>query len=193
MANIVGGENRYVAGVNKKNRVLTSSVVSEEALDASFDGDAFFLLVPEITLTSANESLCWLYRNDEDRDLIITSTSISSSLSTGGANQVLEVKGASGVGLTMTSGSSSPMATANKLFGSTAALDNTSEVGAEGASLSTPQFSSPEFQTAGQPFMHNRFYVLPKGVSVGQSIIPPASNTSIRVTFIMECYLRAIE
>ena len=192
MALITGGDNRNNAAVDSTFRLQTRSISRTDGVAAGIEGDAFFIVTPIINLTTATESLGWVYQNDEDRDLIIISTSISSSLSVGATDQVMEIRRVSGIGLTASGGAGFPMITPNKRFGSNDVLANTSEVGQEGASLSTPQETSPAFTPTGQSVVDPQFFVIPKGVSFGELATPPAGNTSIDITFVVECYLREI-
>lgn len=190
MAKITGGSNRNNADVDNTNRLLTRSVVRSDGVDAGFRGDAFFILTPEIELTTDGESAAWVYQNDEDRDLVVTSTLVSSNLSTGGTDQVFENRRFSGIGLELAGGTGTPVPTANKIFGSNQVLQNTSELGQEGATVTTPTVTSPQFVPAGLTFQNNIFLIIPKGVSLGVLITPPTGNTSMIFTFLLECFLR---
>ena len=188
--NIVGGDNRFSAGVDSTNRLLTRTVSRTDGIDAGVRGDAFFLLTPPIVLTTANESACWVFQNDEDRDLIITKTIVSASESVGATSQVFQNRRAGGVGLSLTGGAGIAMPVQNKIFGSNQSLDSTSEIGDEGATLTTPQSTSPQFITTGQIAENDTFLILPKGVGFATLVTPPAGNTSMTITFLLECYLR---
>ena len=190
MATLKGGRSGVTAEVDKTFKLQTRSVARTDDVDAGLNEDAFFLATPAITLTSATESAGFIYQNDEDRDLILVASVTSAGFSTGGTSQVFSVSRQAGIGVTMTSGTGTDMSVISTIFGSTGTLANTSEVGQEGASLVGAQASSPLFLTTGQRDLDPLFAIIPKGVTIGISITPPASNTSMTVTFLLEVYLR---
>ena len=187
---ITGAGRRYNAGVDSTNRLLTRSVARSDNVDAGLRDEAFFLITPVIELTSANPSLLWLFQNDEDRDLIVTSAAIASGPSTGGTTDSFEVNRIAGVDLVATGGAGVPMPVASKIVGSNRTLANTSELGQEGASLTTGTLDSPQFARTGETTDNGIFLILPKGTQFGEVVTPPAGNTSMRVTVLLECYLR---
>ena len=189
MARLNGGRNGLAADVDSTNKLQTRSVARTDDVDAGLNEDAFFLATPPILLTTTNPSTGFIYQNDEDRDLILVA-SVTSAGESNGTSQVFSVSRQAGIGVTMAGGTGSPVAVISTIFGSTGTLANTSEIGQEGATLSGATASSPLFLTTGQRDLDPLFAIIPKGVTIGISITPPAGNTSMTVTFLLEVYLR---
>jgi len=192
MATIKGGDNRYTASVDNTNRLLTRTVARDDAVDAGVSGDAYFILVPEIVLTSANPSAIYVYQNDENRDIILKSSVTSAGQSVGGTNQIYQSFRQSGIGLSLVGGIGVPVPTINVIFGNNKTLENTSELGQEGATVVGGGPSSPLFFTTGNQIVNEVFIIIPKGVSIAGIITPPPGNTSMPLTLLIEAYLKEI-
>jgi hypothetical protein len=190
MTTLKGGDNRYTASVDNTNRLLTRTVARDDAVDAGVRGDAYFILVPEITLTTDNPSAVYVYQNDEDRDIILKASITSADVSVGGASQVYQSFRVSGPGMTMADGLGVPVPVANVIFGSNKTLANTSELGQEGATIIGGGPTSPLFFPTGTAQVNEVFIIIPKGVAIGGLITPPVGNTSMGVVLLIEVYLR---
>ena len=190
MGTIKGGENRYTAGVDSTNRLLTRTVSRDDAVDAGIRGDAYFILVPVIELTTDSQSAIYVYQNDEDRDIILRASITSASPSVGGTDQVFLSFRESGNNLAMTNGSGNPVPVTNVIFGSNKTLANTSEIGQEGAAIDGGGPSSPLWLPTGNTEVNEVYLIIPKGVAIAGLITPPAGNTSMSVTVLIEVYLR---
>ena len=192
MSTIKGGDNRFTASVDNTNRLLTRTVARDDAVDAGVRGDAYFILVPAVTLTSANPSAIYVYQNDENRDIILKSSVTSANFSTGGTNQVYQSFRESGIGMTLVGGTGVPVPTINVIFGNNQTLENTSELGQEGATTVGGGPSSPLFFTTGQQIVNEVFIIIPKGVAIAGIITPPPGNTSMTLTLLIEAYLKEV-
>ena len=190
MTTIKGGSNRFTASVDNTNRLLTRTVARDDAVDAGVRGDAYFILVPETTLTTDNPSALYVYQNDENRDIILKSSITSAGVSTGGTSQVYQSFRESGTGMTMAGGLGVPVPVANVVFGNNQTLENTSELGQEGATLIGGGPSSPLWFPTGSAPVNEVFIIIPKGVAIGGIITPPVGNTSMGVVLLIEVYLR---
>jgi hypothetical protein len=83
---------------------------------------------------------------------------------------------------TMAAGSGNPVLAPNVNFGSSNELTLTSEIGAQGASLTGGSNLAAIYAPVEQLTVAEASTILPKGASIGVTITPPASNTSITVS-----------
>lgn len=187
-----GGDNRYTASVDNTNRLLTRTVARGDAVDAGVRGDAYFILVPAIELTTDTQSALYVYQNDEDRDIILNASITSAGVSTGGTSQVYQSFRTSGIGLSMVGGTGAPVPVSNVIFGSNKTPANTSELGQEGATIVGGGPTSPVWITTGNTSVNEVFIIIPKGVAIAGLITPPPGNTSMEITLLIEVYLREL-
>lgn len=193
MTTIVGGKNRYVADVDDTNRLLTRAVNKTEVVDAILNGEGYALLAQNVVLTTDTESTIMIYQNDEDNDLIVFDTNISCSDSTGGTTGTVSVELNVGVGSSMTGGSGNPVTQANLIIGDPTQLENTSEVGQEGAGNTDANLGDRTYTKAGETNELDLFGVVPKGSQFIIGVIPPSGNTSMRVDITVYAYLAKSE
>ncbi len=186
--NIVGADNRFVAGVDDTNRLKTRSVSKPEAVDAVLRGDAFSISTGSITLTSDSPSAVMIFTNDEDRDLIVIELGINLGLSTGGTNTTVAVETAAGLGLTMAGGTGVDLNNVNLIIGNPSTLSKTSEIGQEAATITGGQ-RGRAFYNTGSSIDDAVFAVFPKGSTFGVIVTPPTGNTSIEVNFEVTAFL----
>lgn len=190
MGTIKSGGSGDVAKVDITNRLFTRSVSRTESLDAGLNKTGFFISTPKITLTTDAESVIWLYRNDEDKDLVLNYTIISASTATGATDNVYESARFAGSGLAMANGSGVEVPVVSTILGVQKSLANTSEIGQTGASITGAADSTSLFIETGRPYRDPTTVILQKGISIGGSITPPTGNTSMVIVVLMEVYLR---
>lgn len=171
----------YLAKVSSENRILADSVTRSEREQEAISGDAYLIGTGFVTLTSANQSALLYFQNDNNFDLVITRFLIGVRASTGGAENHIRgvlIKNPTG----MSAGSGSPLLAPNINFGSSNTLTLTSEIGAEGASLTGGSTFAAVVAPVEQLTTEAASTIIPKGSSIGVNIIPPSSNTSLQVS-----------
>lgn len=163
--------------VDDTNKLMARAIARTEVTEASSNGDSYIVTSGFVTLTNTSKSAILYYKNEEDRDVIITRFIGNARSSTGASvSHVLAdiVSNPSGMvgGTTVT-------APANNLnLGSSRTLLRSAEVGLQGATL-----------TGGAPFsgfvlplqnfsVESSSIIMPKGSSIGVTVTPPAGNTS---------------
>lgn len=169
----------YVAGVDSKNRLITSTINETTFQHASEQGDAFFLGTPSITLTNAAESAVFFIENNEDQPLIIGEFFITADATTGGTPNMFKVswyKNPTNISGTLSS-------SLNQNFGSSNELDATIRFGAQGAGVSGGTLVATLSFPIGQFNRLEANLVLEKGSSFAITITPPTGNTSMPVIF----------
>lgn len=169
----------YVAGVDSKNRLITSTINETTFQHASEQGDAFFLGTPSITLTNAAESAVFFIENNEDQPLIIGEFFITADATTGGTPNMFKVswyKNPTNISGTLSS-------SLNQNFGSSNELDATIRFGAQGAGVSGGTLVATLSFPIGQFNKLEANLVLEKGSSFAITVTPPTGNTSMPVIF----------
>ena len=172
----------YEAAVDKTNRLKSRSISEDAWVEAVQNGDHFAVTSGQVTLTTADESAMFYLKNDDSSDIVVDRVILNTQDSTGGTLDKFNLKinfGPSG----MTSGSGNDLTQVNTNLGSSKTLTLTSEKGLEGASLDNGsvagnwEIENPTYFRA----ISVRWY-LPKGSSIGLSIVPPTGNTSMVAT-----------
>lgn len=172
--------------IDSANRMLTESVVETEQLEAAVKGDSYQVGSGPVTLTSANESAVLFFKNNEDKDLIITAANITSSKQTGSTAGVFLVK-IYLEGSALSAGASQVPVNSN--FGSNKALSATVTAGQEAATVTDGVANGSFYIQEAEFFNTDLAWVLPKGTSVSMSITPGASNTSVTITTTLEAHV----
>lgn len=188
MGTVTSGDNRFVASVDNTHRLLTRTVSKDESIDAILRGDGFAIETTVVNLNTATASAILLYQNDENRDLIAVELGLNFSDSTGSATDAVAVDIATGTDLVMIGGSSNPVITGSLIIGTPSTLDNTSEIGAQGASI-TGGFSTRSYFKSGITSDDTVFAVFPKGSAIAITVTPPAGNSSMDVNIDITVYL----
>lgn len=165
------------AKVDDTNRLMVRSTTSTEVLEASSNGESFILTSGFITFTNANESAILYYKNNEDRDVIISRFIGNCRTSTGGTtNHALINLRSNPTG--MVGGTGQPAAFNNLNLGSSKTILADSEVGLTGSTLTNGSAFSG-FIIPIQNFSAESSSIrMPKGSSIGITVTPPAGNTS---------------
>ncbi len=193
MAEIISGiGNGKSLAVDNNNRAQTSAMTLSEASTASRNGDAYNINTGDITLTTANESSVLYVKNNEVRDLIVTTVIFLIGSSTGGTGDlVTSVFSNTTIGTVVDDAVDVEMKE-NKNFGNSNSLAADAFVGSEGKTLTngTKVFSSRLDGAAKQYSIGTGDIILPKGSSMGIKITPQTSNTSVTLQVALATYLR---
>jgi hypothetical protein len=174
------------AAVDATNRLLVEAVTESEQLEATAHGESFQIGSGPITLTNTADSAVLFYKNNEDRDIIITAVNVTSSKQTGSSAGVFLAK-------LWTEGTALSAGTAqtalNNNFGSNNTLDATITAGQTGATV-TDGVANGVFYIPEAIYFHTDVaWVFPKGSSIAMSVTPGASNTSVTITVTLEAHI----
>jgi len=191
MTVIKSGSGGNVAAVDDSNRLMTRAVIETSFIEAVLMGEGFALVTGDITLTTATESALFFFQNDNDSDLVFFSSAFSFGPSTGGSGTLQNISYTQSTA--MTSGTGTDVIIGNLNLGNSQTTPNTSELGQEGASLDGPANAARRF-AFDETFQSTFFIVIPKGSTLGISIIPPTGNTSMVVNATFDFYInRGVE
>lgn len=193
MAKISNGASgpKYDVKVDSSHRIWSRAVSEPEQAEQASLGLAYSVTGGLTTLTTANESAMWWFRNDEDRDIVVSRFISTARNSAGGTTNhaLVNIK----FGVTGISGGTANKVVANNTnAGSSNVFDFTGTIGQEGASLTGGSlfgsFAVPLQDTKSSP----AFIVIPQGSSIGISVTPPAGNTSLSIGVSMSCHLAPV-
>lgn len=187
---IKDGGSGNIASVNIEGRLFTNSIQISDDTAKAQNGDAYLVNSTDATLTSDNESATFYFKNNEDRDVIITKLAIALGFSTGGAATELVIASVvrNPTGGTVISEAVNALV-GNRNFGSNNSITVDAFVGGEGKTL-----------TGGTVLISNRAVapgigildtplVLTKGSSVGVKIAPTTGNTSMLTATALDIHL----
>jgi hypothetical protein len=186
-----GGGSGYRAKVNKNNQLYVNSVSKAEERQATRDGRSYNINTGSIELTSANESAVLFLKNNEDQNLHITSIIAILGQSTGGSatdDVIVEVLRNPTAG-TVVSDATAVDVNSNRNFGSSNTLTADVYKGAETKTLTDGNQHILSLIAPGTRVSFNIDEVLTKGSSIGVTLNPPASNTSMDVMVAILCHL----
>lgn len=189
-----------LAQVGKSNHLHVNAVTRTSSADAIVHrGDGYNLNTGPIVLTTANESAVFYVKNNESlKELIISNFVVQLGASTGGtvgAETITKVLRNPTVGTIVSNAVDCDIPAINQNFGSTRQFNGDTFKGAEGYTLTDgvliadarlPNSPNVAFFEAGET-------VLPPGTSIGVKFTPPASNTSMSVSFAFRTYLQEPE
>lgn len=166
----------------QKDRLKTRSVSTDEILFAVKEGRAFQSYTEEIVLTGAAKLLAFYIKNNDVAPILVTSATIGSSPSTGGANDGLLIEQVGNISpLDDIVVSGTDIVATNRKSGDPRSFVGDIKKGPQAA-------SGNEFPGNGvlADFTKRETFDLsaeiPKGGTTGISIRPPIGNTSITVT-----------
>ena len=180
------------AKVNVDNRLLTDTVQMSTAAQASRLGDSYNINTGDITLTSAAESAVLYVKNNEDRDLIITTIIFLIGNSTNGSGDLIASVFANTTVGTVVDDASDVEMKHNKNFGSNQTLTADAYKGAQGKTLTdgTVAFRSRLNGASKQYSIGTGDIIIPKGGSIGVKITPQTGNTSVTLQVAMAVHLK---
>ena len=176
----------FEARVDSENRLLTESVTETEQLEAAVKGNAFQVGSGVVTLTSASESAVLYFKNNEEKDLIVTAINITSTTQTGSTAGVFLAKiytGATGLS------ASTSQTALNNNFGSNKSLDVDIEAGQEASTVTSGTAAAAFYIQEAEFFNTEVAWVFPKGSTIAFSVTPGAGNTSMTVTATLEAHI----
>jgi hypothetical protein len=176
----------FEARVDSTNRLLTEAVIETEQLEAAVKGDSYQIGSGAVTLTSANESAVLYFKNNEEKDVIITAVNITSSKQTGSSAGVFLAKLYTG-GTGLSAGTS--QTALNNNFGSSKTLTADITAGQEAATVTSGTASGAFYIQEAVFFNTSTAWVVPKGSTIAVTVTPGASNTSVTVTVTLEAHI----
>ena len=174
-----GSGSGFSAQVDSTNKLEVRSTTQAANVEASINGDGYFVTSGAINLTSASASAMLWFQNADEFDYLIDRLIFGAGVSTGGTTNMCVVAAkinATGIG----SGSGNPLTAINTNFGSKNQPTLTSsEIGAEAATITGgtpgPTFFFPDKITS---TIDTRI-ILPKGTALAFTVTPPASNSGM--------------
>lgn len=187
---IKSGDSGDTAKVDSENRLHTFAVTQDEPVNASNNGDTFFITSGIINLTSTTISHVFFMKNSDTVDWIIDSVITKIGPSTGAPGLALTTTFSSGAtGGTLISGGAA--ITPNNLnLGSPKTLTGTFLAGVEGSTISGGGSGAaglvPSDQLV-QAFTSGPLIIAP-GTSMVAGVTPSAGNTSMDVQFDIVLY-----
>lgn len=179
------------AKVSKNSRLYTFAVTESKGSSAVRDGRGYNINTGSIELTSANESAVLYVKNNENNDIVIDSVIVILGKSTGGSaddDVVCEIIRNPTTG-TIISNATDVDVSSNANFGSNNLLVADSYKGAEGNTFTNGSNHILSLLQAGNRWFFNLDVLLPKGASLGVTLNPPASNTSMDVMVAVNCHV----
>lgn len=171
----------YSAGVDSTNRLLTSTINETSFEHAAESGDAYFIGIPVITLTTTATSAIFYLQNNEDRPLNLGNFFIFAEGITGGTTNSFRVnfhKNPTTIGTIF-----SATTALNQNFGSSNELDAVVYYGAQGSGVSGGTIVAQLALPTGQFNNVTANLVLEKGNSFAVSITPVAGTTNLPIQF----------
>lgn len=178
----------YIAEVNSQNELKTKSLIVEESVSATFDGDAYNLSTGNITLTSANASGVLYMKNTGSNPIVVTSAIYLLGTSTGGSgNMYAKIYKNPTTGTLISAGTD--IVAVNRNFGSANLLDATTKKGAEGSTVTDGTVAIESiFTSSGRQVIALGAIVVNAGNSIAITFQPPTGNTSMITQWVFSCY-----
>jgi hypothetical protein len=173
--------------VDNANRLHTHSVNETLIEYAASQGDSYNINTGTINLTSATESALLYFKNNGNNDVHIASVGYLIGNSTGGTGDLQTKVIKNPTTGTIISGAVNVGINSNKNAGSSKVMDIDAFKGAEGNTFTdgTDFYYSLLSGAAKTYVIATGTVVLPKGSSIGVSVTPQASNTSMDVQIFM--------
>lgn len=179
----------FLLRINAENRANVSAITEAESDHEAENGNKFNLNTSDITLTTANESAVFYYKNTGDHDFVATLLAFLLGNSTGGTGDwVVDVIRNPSAGTVVSDETIVPI-NSNFNFGSNKTLSGISYKGDEGKTLTDGSVhTSSRLSGGGRVGLSLGALHIPKGSSIGIKITPQASNTSVKVQVAMVGY-----
>lgn len=179
---IVDGRTGKTAEVDARNRLSTAAVAKTAAIDASLNGDTFFITTGSVNLT--NDTISWLLyvKNDDTVPWVVASLAASYGASDGVGDAINQFNvGATG-GTLIDAGTDAPAINLN--IGSPKQLAVTAKLGVEGSTLTNGVNTPPTLVPAGMIIREFQAapVVIPPGAAFAAGYQPPSGNTSQNTT-----------
>ena len=176
------------AKVTENGRITTLSVEEGIAAHHAFEGQSYNINTGTVNLTSASKSALLYFKNNEDEPIIVTGFFylLGNPNNTGETLVQIERNPSS-------ASFSTALTPINRDFGSQNTLTVDCYKGAEAATLSGGTVAIESlFSGVGRQTVLVGAVILRKGNSIGVTVTPPTSNTSMNVQIAMAVY-KAIE
>lgn len=183
MATIKDSSTGTTAKVFNDKSLSTRAVTITESSHATNKGDGYNINSGLITLTNAAESGILYFKNNEDRDIHISSIIVIMGPSTGGLTTDtthFRVYANSTTG-TLISTATAADISANRNFGLTSTLSADAYKGTTGATITDGDVVIESLISPGSRVPFPIDIDLPKGKSISVSLEPNDSNTSMKV------------
>jgi hypothetical protein len=180
---ITDGRTGKTAKVDDDNRLNTAAVVKSAAIQASIDGDTFFLTTGSVNLTTDNESWLLYAKNEDTVPWVVDSIAAAYGASTdGGGDAFNQFNVGASEGTLIDAGADLPAINLN--IGSPKQLAGMFKLGGEGSTVTngvnTPKTLVPE------GLLVREFpagpVTIPPGASFAVAYTPPVGNTSQNTT-----------
>ena len=179
---IKNGGNGNVAMVDQSNRLHTFSI-SRDVEEEATQQQKSYINSGLLTLTTAGESGVVYFKNGEDDDFIVNAIVVIMGPSTGGsATDTTHIRIYKNITTgTLISGATAVDVNSNRDFGSSSSLSGSlAYKGGEGATITDGSTHIESLVSPGNRVAFNIGEVLRKGNSIGVSLEPNDSNTSMK-------------
>lgn len=179
------------AKVGSTNRLYTFAISESFEEFANKEGDAYNINTGTITLSDAADTPILYFKNNEDKDLIVTAIAIGAGPSTGAAtdaNAVITIVRNPTAG-TIVSGATAVDMNENRNFGSSKTLTADAYKGATGNTMTDGDDIIQLYQSENSRLFAQLNLIIPKSKSIGIKFDPAASNTSQDVYAALVCHL----
>lgn len=175
---IVDGRTGNTAKVDGNNRLNTAAVSKPAVVDASLNGETFFVTTGTVNLTSDNLSWLLFLKNEDVVPWVVQSLAAYFGATTGGSGDKFNQFNVGATeGTLISAGADLPAINLN--IGSPKQLAGTFKLGGEGSTITdginTPQTLEPEGLVARE--FEAGPVVIPPGASFAAGYQPPAGNT----------------
>lgn len=192
-ATIEDGRSGNTAKVDSENRLAVASVSKTAAINASLEGDTFFITTGSVNLTDDSESWLLYVKNNDTVPWVVASLAATYGASDGVGDAMNQFNVGATDGTLLTEGIDLPGINLN--IGSPKQLASTIKLGGQGKTLTggtdTPPTLVPEgmiireFQAAP--------VVIPQGSSFAAAYTPPTGNTSQNTTIQIVIFRETVE
>jgi hypothetical protein len=186
-----GGAPQAWAKVDVNNRLHTLSVSEGFNIDAALKGVNFNINSGSVSLTSANKSAVFYFKNNEIRKFIIEDIIVITGSSTGGTGDLsIDIIQNPTTG-TIIDNEVAASTVANRNFGLTSSTLSADVFrGVEGDTFTNgTMFADTTRGSTGVVEFDADVLVLPRGSSIGVEVTPQPSNTSMSVKVAVVGYL----
>lgn len=176
---IKDGKGGNVAKVDSKNRLHTAAVSKSAVIDASTNGETFFMTTGSVNLTNDNEAWLLYVKNDDTVQWVVESIEASYGASTGGSGDSFNQFNVGATeGTLISEGIDLPAINLN--IGSPKSLPSTVKLGGQGKTITnginTPKTLIPEGSII-RTFSAGPV-VIPPGSVFAVAYTPPVGNTN---------------
>jgi hypothetical protein len=182
-----GGLN--IARVNKEGQLKTRSISATETEHSVDEGDAFQVYTGVLNIANDSPTAVLYIENNDTSDIIVTSATIGSGASTGGANNTVLVESVANTAASddiVQNGTDVPFI--NRNGGASRQFSGVCKKGPSLAATNGVPISGElgEYTKGQQISLTN---IIPKGGNLALQITPPVGNTSIDFTVVVSFHV----